>query len=152
MEPRTIKKILVPTDFSESSAEALTTAVSFARVFQASLEIVHVYVEPIYVLPPPVDLAVFPFDMANILAKVHESLAAERERVQAAGVACEATALSGKAAPEIVRRAKETGADLIVMGRHGRSGLEHALLGSVAERVVHHTPCPVLVVPTARPT
>jgi nucleotide-binding universal stress UspA family protein len=151
VDSRTIKKILVATDFSESSAQARTTAIGFAQVFKASIEIVHVYVEPVYVLPPPVDLAIFPFDVANVLAKVQESLAAERERVQAAGVPCETVALSGKAAPEIVAHAKATGADLIVMGRHGRSGFEHALLGSVAERVVHHTPCPVLVVPTPRP-
>jgi len=147
---RSIKKILVPTDFSEPSADAVTTAIDFARVLQASIELVHVYVEPVYVLPPPVDLAVIPFDVSDLMSKMQASLDAERARVEAAGVPCEALTLSGKAAPEIVARAKKTGADLIVMGRHGRSGLEHALLGSVAERVVHHTPCPVLVVPTPR--
>jgi len=147
---RSNKKILVPTDFSEPSAHALSTAIDFARVLQATIELVHVYVEPVYVLPPPVDLAIFPFNVADLMVKMQASLDAERDRVQAAGVACEAAMLSGKAAPEIVARAKATGADLIVMGRHGRSGLEHALLGSVAERVVHHTPCPVLVVPTPR--
>ena len=63
------------------------------------------------------------------------------------GIPVEMTTLQGRAAPEIVAHAKKIGADLIVMGTHGRSGFQHALLGSVAERVVHHSPCPVLVVP-----
>ena len=74
-------------------------------------------------------------------------LDAERDRVKDAGVTVTTTTLSGRAAPEIVAHAKKTGVDLIVMGTHGRSGFQHALLGSVAERVVHHSPCPVLVVP-----
>ena len=152
MDTRSIKKILVATDFSEPSVAAVAAAIEFARVFQAAIEIVHVYVDPVYVLPPPVDLATFPFDMASVLVKVQAHLDDERARVQAAGVPCEAVALSGKPAPEIVARAKAIGADIIVMGRHGRGGLEHALLGSVAERVVHHTSCPVLVVPTERKT
>jgi nucleotide-binding universal stress UspA family protein len=147
MDPRTIKRILVPTDFSEPSAEALSTAIDFARVFRATVELVHVYSEPTYVLPPPVEMATFPFDMAKVLAKVEESLAAEQERVRAAGVPCEIATLSGRPAPEIVAHAHKVGADLIVMGTHGRSGIEHAILGSVAERVVHHAPCPTLVVP-----
>jgi nucleotide-binding universal stress UspA family protein len=151
MDPKTIKKILVPTDFSELSREALSTAVDFARAFQAAIELVHVYVEPTYILPPPIDMATFPFDTSAVLAKVQESLEGERARVLAAGVPCEIVALSGRAAPDVVERAKTTGADLIVMGTHGRSGFEHAILGSVAERVVHHAPCPVLVVPARRP-
>jgi nucleotide-binding universal stress UspA family protein len=149
MNSRSIKKILVPTDFSEPSNEAIATAIDLARVFQASIELVHVYVEPAYVLPPPVDLAIFPFDMAEVLVKVQESLDVESKRIQAAGIPCESSAVSGRPATEIVARAKAVGADMIVMGRHGRSGLEHALVGSVAERVVHHAPCPVLVVPFA---
>ena len=74
-------------------------------------------------------------------------LDAERDRVKSAGVSVETTTLSGRAAPEIVAHAKKTGADLIVMGTHGRSGFQHAILGSVAERVLRHSPCPVLVVP-----
>ena len=147
MDPRSIKKILVPTDFSDLSGRALATAIDFARAFGADIELVHVYVEPTHLLPPPVEMATFPFDMARVLDKVQQSLDAERDRVRGAGVACEAIALAGRAAAEIVARAGKTGADMIVMGTHGRSGLEHAILGSVAERVVHHATCPVLVVP-----
>jgi nucleotide-binding universal stress UspA family protein len=62
-------------------------------------------------------------------------------------LACESAVLVGRPDNEIVARAAATGADLIVMGTHGRSGLAHALLGSIAERVVQHAPCPVLIVP-----
>jgi nucleotide-binding universal stress UspA family protein len=148
MDPRAVKKILVPTDFSEPSAEALQTAIDFAKVFGASIELVHVFVEPAYVLPPPVEMATFPFDMTEILTRLEISLEAQRDSIRQAGVAVEMNTLSGRAAPEIVAHAKKVGADLIVMGTHGRSGIQHALLGSVAERVVHHSPCPVLVVPT----
>ncbi len=151
MDPRAVKKILVPTDFSELSGEAAQTAVAFAKVFGASIELVHVFVEPAYILPPPVDMATFPFDLAQILDRVQNGLDAERDRVQGSGVTVTTTTLSGRAAQEIVAHAKKTHADLIVMGTHGRSGFQHALLGSVAERVVHHSPCPVLVVPMRQP-
>ncbi len=147
MDPRAVKKILVPTDFSEPSNEALQTAVGFARVFGAGIELVHVFVEPAYVLPPPVEMATFPFDMTQVLMRLETALEAQRDRVREAGIPVEMTTLQGRAAPEIVAHAKKVGADLIVMGTHGRSGFQHALLGSVAERVVHHSPCPVLVVP-----
>jgi universal stress protein A len=148
MDPRAVKKILVPTDFSAPSDEALRTAVGFAKVFGASIELVHVYVEPAYVLPPPVEMATFPFDMAQVLARLGEALEAQRDRVREAGIPVEVTSLSGRPAQQIVAHAKKVGTDLIVMGTHGRSGFQHVLLGSVAERVVHHSPCPVLVVPT----
>ena len=67
--------------------------------------------------------------------------------MRAAGLRCETAMLVGRPDAEIVARATATGAELIVMGTHGRSGLAHALLGSVAERVVQHAPCPVLIVP-----
>ncbi|HET6146268.1 MAG TPA: universal stress protein [Polyangia bacterium] len=152
MDPRAVKSILVPTDFSDASAEALATAIAFARAFSARVTLIHVFVEPTYVLPPPVEMATFPFDISEIMAKVQTSLDAERQRVEKAGIQVEAETITGRAAPEIVAYAKKIGADLIVMGTHGRSGFQHALLGSVAERVVHHSPCPVLVVPAPRPT
>jgi nucleotide-binding universal stress UspA family protein len=147
MDPRQIQRILVPTDFSPSSREAVSTAIAFARAFQASIELVHVYVEPTYVLPPPMEVATFSFDTGKVLAEVDRSLNAEQERVRTAGVKCEGTTLSGRPHVEIVEYAVKQRADLIVMGTHGRGGLSHAILGSVAERVVHRAVCPVLVVP-----
>jgi nucleotide-binding universal stress UspA family protein len=78
------------------------------------------------------------------------ALAERAERLRAAGIACQTRLLEGGPALEIVRRAQETGADLIVVGTHGRTGIAHAVLGSVAERVVRHSTCPVLTVPFAR--
>jgi nucleotide-binding universal stress UspA family protein len=148
MDPRSWTRILVPTDFSDPSTEALDTAVAFAKLSQATLDLVHVAVEPTYVLPPPVDVApVAPIDLGAIMTRVNDSLAAEEARVREAGVACESAVMVGKPDAEIVARASSTGAQLIVMGTHGRSGLAHALLGSIAERVVQHSPCPVLIVP-----
>jgi nucleotide-binding universal stress UspA family protein len=151
LDPRAVKKILVPTDFSPPSAEAVDTAIAFAKVFGARVEILHVFVDPTYVLPPPVDVATLPFDVTEILAKVGRSLEAEQERVRASAVETKTVTRSGRAAPEIVAHAKEIAADLIVMGTHGRGGFQHALLGSVAERVVHHSSCPVLVIPVREP-
>jgi universal stress protein A len=153
VDPRTVKRILVPTDFSDPSAEALATALAFAQTSGATLDLVHVAVEATYALPPPVDVATLPIDMSKVLARAAEGLAAEEAQVRAAGVACETATLVGRPETEIVARATETHAGLIVMGTHGRSGLAHVLLGSIAERVVQHSPCPVLIVPrrTANP-
>jgi len=142
-----IKRILVPTDFSDPSNEALEAAIALARGSGATLDLVHVAVEAAYPLPPPVDVATLPLDMGRVLDRSAEGLAAEEKRVRAAGIACESTTLIGRADTEIVKHAKETGAELIVMGTHGRSGLAHALFGSNVDRVVQHTPCPVLIVP-----
>jgi universal stress protein A len=147
MDPKNIKRILAPVDFSEPSADAVETAIAMGRAFGATVELVHVTADAAYPLPPPVDVAMAPVDMARVMEEVARSLTAEEERVRAAGVACESTTLIGRADSEIVRHADETGADIIVMGTHGRSGLSHVLLGSVAQRVVQHAHCPVLIVP-----
>jgi nucleotide-binding universal stress UspA family protein len=151
MDPRSIKRILVPTDFSEPSGEAVATAIAFARAFAATIDLVHVTVEATYALPPPVDVATVPIDMTKVMDQAAKSLAAEEARVRAAGVACESTLLVGRPDAEIVAQADKTAADLIVMGTHGRGGLGHAILGSVAERVVQHAHRPVLIVPRPRP-
>ncbi len=151
MDPRSWKRILVPTDFSDPSSEAMTTAMAFARLSSATLDLVHVAVEATYALPPPIDVASVPIDMRKVMDRVADGLAAEEKRVRADGFACETAILVGRPDAEIVARATDTHADLIVMGTHGRSGLAHALLGSVAERVVQHSPCPVLIVPQRKP-
>jgi universal stress protein A len=142
-----LRRILVPTDFTDPSHDALATAMAFARMFKATLDLVHVAVEVAYALPPPVDVVTMPIDLTPVLDRAAEGLASEEARVRQAGVACESATLIGRADDQIVTRAKETHADLIVMGTHGRSGLAHALLGSNAERVIQHAPCPVLIVP-----
>ena len=147
MDLTTIKRILVPTDFSDPSADALATAVTLAKQTGATVDLVHVAVEASFALPPPIDVATVPIDMTKVMERVTDSLAAEEKGVLAAGLRCETAMLIGRPDAEIVSRATATGAELIVMGTHGRSGLAHALLGSVAERVVQHAPCPVLIVP-----
>jgi universal stress protein A len=147
MEPQTIRRILVPTDFSDPSHDALTTAMAFASAFGGTLDLVHVAIATSYVLPPPIDLATIPFDMTKTLEQATAGLASEEARVRAAGLPCESATLFGRPDTEIVDRAVGTRADLIVMGTHGRSGLAHALMGSVAERVIRHAPCPILIVP-----
>ncbi|HVV49493.1 MAG TPA: universal stress protein [Polyangia bacterium] len=147
MDLTALKRILVPTDFSDPSQEALDTAAAFARKFGATLDLVHVAVEAVYPVPPPIDVATLPIDIGPALDRSAAELAAAEARLRAAGVACESATLIGRPDQEIVTRARTTGAGLIVMGTHGRSGLAHALLGSNAERVVQHAPCPVLIVP-----
>lgn len=142
-----VKRILVPMDFSESSTAAVEVAITYARVFKANVELLHVLADPTYVLPAPLEVVTFPIDMDRISAEVEKRLGTEVERIRAAGVPCESSTLMGRPHTEIVDHAKKTGADLIVMGTHGRSGLSHAIMGSVAERVLHKAPCPVLVVP-----
>jgi universal stress protein A len=144
---KTVKRILVPTDFSDPSNEALATAIALARGSGATLDLVHVAVEAAYPLPPPVDVASLPLDMGRVLDRSTEGLAVEEKRVREAGIACETTTLVGRADTEIVQRARDTHADLIVMGTHGRSGLAHALFGSNVHRVLQHSPCPVLIIP-----
>jgi nucleotide-binding universal stress UspA family protein len=147
MDPKNIKRILVPTDFSESSQEAVSTAIAFARAFQADMQLVHVIAEPIYPLPAPLEVISLPIDVERIYAEVQTQLTRETARAASAGVVCDNLILNGRAHVEIVAHAEKIGANLIVLGTHGR----YAILGSVAERVVHRARCPVLVVPLINP-
>jgi nucleotide-binding universal stress UspA family protein len=142
-----VKRILIPTDFSESSTAAVEVAIEYARIFKAGIQLVHVYPDPAYVLPAPLEVVTLPIDLTRVYAEVEKRLGSEVERIRATGVPCESATLTGRPHTEIVEHAKKIGADLIVMGTHGRSGLGHAILGSVAERVLHKALCPVLIVP-----
>jgi nucleotide-binding universal stress UspA family protein len=140
------KRILVATDFSMGSDEALEHAVDLAKQTGASLDI-------FYVLE--LSGQEFPLGLSanvpgGLLPNVDRELAQRAERVTAAGLACRTNMAEGSAATEIVQRARDVDADLIVVGTHGRRGLAHAFLGSVAERVVQHAPCPVLTVPFSK--
>jgi nucleotide-binding universal stress UspA family protein len=146
MNPRSIKRIVMATDFSEASADALETAVAFARDCHAVLDLVHVTTEAVYPVPPPMDMLRTPIDLPSVVAEASSRLQIEEDRVRALGIACESNVLVGRADAEIVEHADKTGADLIVMGTHGRTGLGRVLLGSVAQKVVQHARCPVLTV------
>jgi len=141
----TVRRILVPTDFSDPSKEALELAIAYAGRFGASLTLMHAHEMPTYVFPDAV-MPVTPQVVAQIAKTAREELERLAEGVRAAGVPCDTVVSIGPNDVEICNHAEQIGADLIIMGTHGRTGLRHALLGSVAEKVVRRAPCPVLTV------
>lgn len=140
-----LKKILVPTDFSESARHALTYGVSFAREYQAELTLLHV-VETIAVGYAS-DL--FPVPMAEVFQEISGYAKAELSKLASEarerGVTVNEKVVQGKPAAEIMRVAHEDAIDIIVLGTHGKGVLDHALFGSTTERVVRKAPCPVLI-------
>jgi nucleotide-binding universal stress UspA family protein len=135
-----IKTILFPTDFSETSMQAFDYACRFANVNQARLVALHVF-EP--VAPIVADGIVIPFDVVLVRSAAEEQLS----RLNADNrINFERMLRDGPAAAKIVEVADEIGADLIVIGTHGRSGIRRLLLGSVAEQVLRLARCPVLFV------
>ncbi|HEU4579467.1 MAG TPA: universal stress protein [Polyangiaceae bacterium] len=144
------KKILVPVDFSESSTLALDTAVALAKDNDASLTIVHVY-EPLAIAVPEGYQLFTEEQLTRMLEEFHRELTEQRRRAELAGAQrVDTELLHGFAVSEIQNFAQQCKFDLIVMGTHGRRGLSHAFLGSVAERVVRSAPCPVLTVRAPR--
>ena len=140
-------KILVPVDFSQCSSHATREAVELAGRYDATLYLVHVYEPPAHWMPT--DMFPAPALIEQLVKGHSEKLEVAKKEVEAAGARkVEAQLLRGVAASEIIEQAERIAADLIVMGTHGRTGLEHALVGSVAEAVVRKAPCPVLVVPS----
>jgi nucleotide-binding universal stress UspA family protein len=140
------KKILVPVDFSAHSAEAVRYAADLSRRCEASVELLHVFQTMAYALP---EGYVVPSgsQLQAILNEFESQLAADKRAAEEAGALNVATKLlQGGVATEILRCAKEHECDLLVMGTHGRTGMKHVLLGSVAEYLVRVAPCPVLTV------
>ncbi len=137
-------RILVPTDFSDSARNALAVACDLARRFDASVTLLNVYQVP-GVIYPEGFIPASPETYNKLLdetAAALGALKAEAERLGCSRV--ETRALEGTVFDEIVREAKDH--DVIVIGTHGRTGVSHVLLGSVAEHVVRLAPCPVLTV------
>ena len=134
-----VKNILVATDFSAASDAALLYARTLAEQFGARLHVLHV-LENVFLRATVADPRAAE---ATALKRLHERLTDDdRQRLRAAAV----TAKSDAPAGEIVAYAEASNIDLVVMGTHGRSGVSHFLVGSVAERVVRTAPCPVLTV------
>lgn len=141
-----LKRILVPLDFSAHAMKAVRYAVAFARQFRTQLIFLHV-TEPIVY---PSDFGYTPLP-PNTLEENFQRDARERLEAVAAGqtalgLNCEVVLRLGKPYQEIAAAAGELQADLIVITTHGYAGLTHVLMGSTAERVIRHAPCPVLVV------
>jgi len=142
-----LKKVLVPTDFSEHGRHALTYGIELAGKFGAELHLVHILQDLVAMVPEPGMAFPMPGDYLKDLRDA--STRALAELAQSAvpeGVQVVHEVREGPPFLEVIRYAKENDIDLIVMGTHGRSGLTHALLGSVAEKVVRKAPCPVLTV------
>jgi nucleotide-binding universal stress UspA family protein len=140
-----IKRILCPVDFSDTSEYALRYAVDLASRLNADVHLVHAYQLPTYALPDGAILAQPDF-VANLTTEVQKQIDELARRYGSHGVALETHVVEGVAYAEIDRLAEEISADLVVMGTHGRTGLTHLLLGSVAERVVRTSKVPVLTV------
>jgi nucleotide-binding universal stress UspA family protein len=138
------QKILVPVDFAPHSQEAVQQAVDIAQHYGASITLVYVYEPADYALPEGYVLYT-PEQIGLMTTEFEARLRAARRDVEALGISrVETRLLNGAAASEIVAFAEDEGIDLIVMGTHGRTGLKHMLMGSVAERVLRTAPCPVL--------
>jgi nucleotide-binding universal stress UspA family protein len=140
-----IKRILVPTDFSEPAAAALKWATTLAQEFDGQLYLLHVVPEP-YAYPWGSELSTMP--LTDILAQSEQS-AQERMRHLAAETHLPVDrvitrAVIGTPVDQILATVAEQNIDLVVLGTHGRGMVGHLLLGSVAERVIRRSPVPVL--------
>jgi nucleotide-binding universal stress UspA family protein len=142
-----LHRILVPTDFSEHSKNALRYAAAFAEKFGAEIQLLHVFQ----------DLAIFQPDAVSpgpptvppreeMLAAARGALARSIQECPVKGLPIHPEVREGAPHEEIVVYAREKNVDLIIMGTHGRGWLAHVLMGSVAEKVVRKAPCPVLTV------
>ncbi len=142
-----MKEILVAIDFSEMTEPVLEVAERMARAFGAMLRLVHV-------APPDISYAGFDASpkevrdrLAEELREEHKQLVEMAEALRKREVSAKPLLLEGVPEDEIVAQAREHGAEFIVMGTHGRTGLLSVLMGSVSEGVIRHAPCPVTVVP-----
>lgn len=143
-----IQRILVPIDFSDDSLNALTYAREFAAAFDAELLLLHV-IEPIY-YATPADMYVTSPNISMLLDEQRAIAEQQLERLSAElsaqGRKHRTILKTGTPAQVIVEAAEVADANLIIMSTHGRSGLAHILLGSVAEKIVRHATCPVLTI------
>lgn len=140
---RNFERILVPTDFSDTAAKALDVAVDLAKKYGATITLLHVYEVPVY----PYLGSMVDFDFVTpIRDAAQKELASAFDTLKLRGVEARSELLFGVPWSVILETADHRKADLIVMGTHGRKGVMHALLGSVAEKVVRLSPIPVLTV------
>jgi nucleotide-binding universal stress UspA family protein len=141
------RKLLVPIDFSSHSDEALRVACSLAKAFDAPVTLLHVFSPPIYPMPEGA-FVTLPAAYAELIAATRTRLEeiAGKARKEHGAVKIDSAYIEGAPFREIVAFARTHGHDLVVMGTHGRTGLKHAFLGSVAEKVVRKAPCAVLTV------
>ncbi len=143
---KSIEKILVATDFSEYSEEACEYAITLAKKFDASLILLHIINEPVdlrgfYV--PHITFDQLEKEISEGASKMLDKFCADN---MGDFTKYETSVIAGIPYEEIVRVATEKAVSLIVIGTHGRTGLDHLIFGSTAERVVRTSPCPVLTI------
>jgi nucleotide-binding universal stress UspA family protein len=137
-----IKKVLVPVDFSENSKKILEAAGYFSGICQAELHVVFVvqsFDDYSGFFVPHMPIAKFEEEMVQAAEQKMDDFLVGNKNI-------EAKILVGDVGEEIIRHAEESGMDMIVMGTHGYKGLEKVMFGSVAEKVVRSSPCPVLTI------
>lgn len=141
-----IRRILFPTDFSEPAEYAWPYALTFAQEFEAEVHLLHV------IAPPPrlTEAYAVSFDpegtVQALTVEASTSLDGQVEAAKSRGLIFRREVRVGVDYREIIDYATKHDIDLIVMATHGRTGLAHVLLGSVAEKVVRNAPCPVLTI------
>lgn len=148
-----LKRVLLPTDFSDFAGAAADYACDIAERFEAELHVLHVFEDFVAVVSPELNVSGLIEDF------VAQAEAAARQRIKSVPgdawggkLPVVRVVRAGFPFAEVIRYSREAACDLIVMGTHGRTGMAHLFLGSVAERVVRAAPCPVLTVrPAAIP-
>jgi len=141
--PLKIREILVPVDFSDHSRVAFDFAVQFAAKFQARLALIHIVEQIVY----PGDWVFAPVPGPAVVEEPTDDLVKRlREFAGPMGKKITPVVRLGRPWQQIVDVAKARKSDLIISATHGHTGLQHVLLGSVAEKIVRHAHCPVLTV------
>lgn len=138
-----LQRIVLATDFSDASRQALAPAVALARQFEAELTLV--YVVPTS-LPTEFSHLGLVLETKRLMAESERALTEFRARELPRDLKVQTVVKDGGAAFQIAETARQTDADLIILSTHGYTGLKHAWLGSTAERVVRHATCPVLII------
>lgn len=141
---RPIDAILVPVDLSEHSADIVAHAQGMAALYGAAIHLLHVVEDIAYPNVYGID-PITPV-LPDVMERARESLQHYAMQLREAGCDVHTHVVVGYAAHDIVEQATELDCDLIMMGTHGRTGLKRFLIGSVAEKVVRRTPCPVFIV------
>ncbi len=146
MEDLDIRRILAPTDFSDHACYSLSYARTFANRWGAELHLLNVIEPAVF----PTEAGLTPMGMINLDSELteaaHRAMAELLKRDELQGAQLVTAIAHGRASSAIIDYARENSIDLIVIATHGRTGLEHLIFGSTAERVVRESPCPVLTV------
>jgi len=138
----TIQRILFTTDFSESARHAQRYAMALAETFGATLHALHVVSEEAFVPAPELQLRWLETETDRARKQLHADLG----RMPIGGQPAVLVVQTGHTVHEIIKYASEHEIDLMIVGTHGRTGLSHLLIGSIAEKVVRLATCPVLTV------